>query len=252
LPTRAELDRLTVVLVRTRNPLNIGAAARAMSNFGVRHLRVVHPFEPAFREAVSAVGAVDLLRGAKHYDSVTEAVADCMLVVGTTAGRREYQQPLRRLEHGARLIRKRLPSAPVALLFGSEKSGLSNKELSHCHWLMRITTAKENISMNLGQAVAVALYELTRDPKAPQLAEKYPPAASREVERITASLLQSLRTSGFLGRRQIKTAEERIRRLVRRIQIPARDTDAWLGMLRQINWKIESGMPPEPDPTEDA
>ena len=247
--TRAQLDRLVVVLVATRNPLNIGAAARAMSNFGFPHLRVVNVFEPAFREARSAVGASALLKAAEHYTSLAEAIADCTLVVGTTAGRREFQQPLRRLEDGAALIRRRAGSGRVALLFGSEKFGISNKHLSHCHWLMRIPTVDANISMNVGQAVAVCLYELTRDAKAPRLPEKYPLAASREVERITESLLYVLTTSGFLGRRQVKTAEERIRRLVRRIHLPARDTDAWLGMLRQIIWKIDQGSTAPPTPT---
>src|ERR1039457_1226565 len=80
------LDNLRVVLVATRNPLNIGAAARAMSNFGVRRLRVVNPYEAAFREARSAVGAAGLLARAEQYGSVAEAVADCRLVGGTTAG----------------------------------------------------------------------------------------------------------------------------------------------------------------------
>src|SRR6202790_1094635 len=115
----SDLDNLRVVLVATRNPLNIGAAARAMSNFGVRRLRVVNPYEPAFREARSAVGASGLLASAEVYDSVAEAVADCALVVGTTAVRhRELHHPLRRLEIGARLISKHLASSRVALLFG--------------------------------------------------------------------------------------------------------------------------------------
>ena len=98
-----DLDNLRVVLVATRNPLNIGAAARAMSNFGVRRLRVVNPYEAAFREARSAVGASGLLAKAEQYESVAEAVADCRLVVGTTAaGRRELQHRLRRLDDGAR------------------------------------------------------------------------------------------------------------------------------------------------------
>ena len=79
--TAAELERLRVVLVNTRNPLNIGAAARAMSNFGVSSLRVVNPYEPGFREAKSAVGAAALLKKAEQYDSVAEAVADCTLVL---------------------------------------------------------------------------------------------------------------------------------------------------------------------------
>src|ERR1700737_264951 len=95
LVTPEELDRLRVVLVSTRNPLNIGAAARAMSNFGFMHLRVVNPYEAAFREARSAVGASALLASAQEYTKVAEAVADCTVVVGTTAGpHRELQHPL--------------------------------------------------------------------------------------------------------------------------------------------------------------
>jgi len=102
-------DNLRVVLVATRNPLNLGAAARAMSNFGFAHLRVVNPYEPFFREARSAVGASALLSGAQQYKTVADAVADCSLVVGATAGRhRELHHPLRRLEDGARLIRRQL------------------------------------------------------------------------------------------------------------------------------------------------
>src|ERR1700684_1210879 len=105
--TQAKTDRLCVVLVAPRNPLNIGAAARAMSNFGFHRLRVVNPFEPSFREARSAVGASGILADAEQFESVAEAVADCTLVVGTTAVRnREIQHPLKRLELGARLIRK--------------------------------------------------------------------------------------------------------------------------------------------------
>jgi tRNA C32,U32 (ribose-2'-O)-methylase TrmJ len=108
LAAKGNLDRLRVVLVSTRNPLNIGAAARAMSNFGVSKLRVVNPFTPAFREAVSAVGAADLLQNAEEFSTVAEAIGDCSLVVGTTAAKdRELQHPLRVLQDGARIIRKR-------------------------------------------------------------------------------------------------------------------------------------------------
>src|SRR5262249_24781913 len=85
LTASAELAHLCVVLVATRKPLNIGAAARAMSNFGFSHLRVVIPYEPAFREARSAVGAAELLKNAQEHKSIADAVADCTLVVGTTA-----------------------------------------------------------------------------------------------------------------------------------------------------------------------
>src|ERR1051325_8245422 len=125
-------SEVRVVLVETRNPLNIGAAARAMANFGFARLRVVKPYEVAFREARSAVGAAPLLPAAEEFSSVADAIAECRLVIGTTSvGHRELQHPIRRLEYGARLIHRALANAPVALLFGSEKFGLSNDDLSH-------------------------------------------------------------------------------------------------------------------------
>jgi TrmH family RNA methyltransferase len=244
MPAPADLNRLRIVLVAARNPLNIGASARAMSNFGCRHLRVVSPYEAGFREARSAVGASAVLADAEEYKTVAEAVADCTLVVGTTAVRhRDLQHTLRRLEDGARLIRKRLRlgSNRVALLFGSEKFGLSNEAMSHCHWLVRIPTQDENISMNLGQAVAVCLYELIRDGKAARQKEKLPLAAAVEVERFTAVLLENLFASGYLSRRRVADAELRIRRLVRRLNLPARDAVIWVGIMRQLLWKMRSG-----------
>jgi TrmH family RNA methyltransferase len=239
-----EFDHLRVVLVAARNPLNIGAAARAMSNFGFRHLCVVNSYKVAFHEARSAVGASVVLASAEEYKTVAEAVADCTLVVGTTAVRhRELQHPLRRLEYGTRLIRKQLGSSRVAILFGSEKFGLSNAALSHCHWLMRIPTCEENISMNLGQAVAVCLYELVRNAKAARTTEKVKSASSAELERITTTLLEAMRASGYLDRRPIADVDERMRRLVRRLNLPARDAVVWLGILRQIVWKLRSGKP---------
>jgi TrmH family RNA methyltransferase len=236
---QAELDRLCVVLVAPRNPLNIGAAARAMSNFGFLHLRVVNPYDVAFREARSAVGASQVLAKAVEYKSVADAVADCTLVVGTTAVRhRELQHPLKRLEHGARVIRKQLASGRVALLFGTEKFGLSTTDLSHCHWLLRIPTREEHISMNLGQAVAVCLYELRRDSKAVLRPEKVKRASAGEFERITGVLLEALRASGYVNPRAESLTEEKVRRLVRRLNLQTEDAELWLGMLRQILWKV--------------
>src|SRR5438067_4970835 len=165
------MNRLRVVLVAPRNPLNIGAAARAMSNFGVSELRLVNPYDVAFREARSAVKAHAVLEHAREYATVGDAVADCALVVGTTAiGHRILEHPMRRVELGGKLIAKKLTTAPVALLFGSEKFGLANEDLSHCHWLTRIPSREEHASMNLGQAVAICLYEIIRNPAAAKAA----------------------------------------------------------------------------------
>jgi TrmH family RNA methyltransferase len=258
-----EFSNVRIVLVDTRNPLNIGAAARAVSNFGFSSFRLVHPYDVAFQGARSAVGAAKILETAEVYETLAEAIADCTLVVGTTAiGHRELHLPLRRLEAGARIIQKHLAQksatrttagkkkknavAPkpnrVALLFGSEKYGLSNQDLGHCHWLMRIPTREEHISMNLGQAVSICLYELIRDPKSTakfeRLPEKEIPANAGEVERFTKVLSEALSLSGFLDRRTVADADDRIRRLVRRLKLPARDADMWTGIMRQIVWKL--------------
>jgi len=239
LPIPAEFEGLRVVLVDVRNPLNIGAAARAMSNFGVPHLRVVNPYDVAFQNARSAVGAAPTLAAAEVYKTVAEGVADCSLVVGTTAvGHRDLQHSLVRLEKGARLIRKHLTTGRCALLFGSEKFGLSNLDMSHCHWLMNIPTREQHSSMNLGQAVAVCLYELIRDAKAVTKPAPGNPASSGEVERITDTLLDALRASEYPKLNTSKTFHAAVRRMVRRLRLQPGDAEFLLGMLRQMLWKM--------------
>jgi tRNA/rRNA methyltransferase len=221
-------------LVSPRNPLNIGAAARAMSNFGFGRLRLVNPYHVAFQEARSAVHAHKILRDAEEFPTLAEAIADCRLVVGTTAlGHRELQHTLRAVEYGGRLIRKRLAAAPVALLFGSEKFGLSNEDMSYCHWLLRIGTEG---SMNLGQAVAVCLYELVRNPVPPK-PDKRKPATADELDRLTARLTEVLEKSGYM---HSEGDDAKIRRLVRRMDLAGHDAEIWLGMIRQIAWKLKS------------
>jgi tRNA/rRNA methyltransferase len=240
-------DPLRIVLVTPRNPLNIGAAARAMSNFGFTQLRLVNPYDVAFKEARSAVNSHYILENAEIFPTVADAVADCGLVAGSTSvGHRELQLPLHRLEPAAELIRERfISNQPVALLFGSEKFGLSNEDMSHCHWLLRIPTRDEHGSMNLGQAVAICLYELRRDSQA--AAQRFAPApiaTGGEFERITSLLLDLLNQSGYLNPSTTESSELKIRRLVRRLGLPAADTVTWLGIFRQILWKINKTSSP--------
>jgi TrmH family RNA methyltransferase len=233
MPTAGQLH---VILVRTRNPLNIGAAARAMSNFGFHSLRLVNPYSKAFREARSAVGAADVLKNAREFESVADAVADCSLVVGTTAGRnRSISHALETPAKSATLVRKRLRSQNVALLFGSEKTGLSTDDLSYCDWSIRIPT-QGNVSMNLGQAVAVCLYELAREgKKAP--AERPRRASSAQIERLNESLSELLAMSGYVKSSRA-LAGQKVRGLLRRLHISEEDAGLLQGMLRQIGWKI--------------
>lgn len=234
-----QADRLRVVLVKPRNPLNIGAAARAMSNFGFRRLRVINPFEVAFREARSAVGALDVLAAAEQFKSVADAVADCGLVIGTTAVRhRRLQHPLRPLNQSGNLIRKQLQSGVVALLFGSERVGLSTEDLGHCHWLIHIPTREAHLSMNLGQAVAVCLYELVRSATAKPSDKSTKRATAGDAERITESLLKALRISGYVKPSSETSTEGNVRRLIRRLNLQSDDAEVLQGILRQILWKL--------------
>ncbi|MBV9340211.1 MAG: RNA methyltransferase [Acidobacteria bacterium] len=236
----ALFNRLVVVLVEARNPLNIGAAARAMSNFGFRHLRLVNPYHVAFREAKSAVGASALLKNAREYEDVIQAVADCRLVVGTTGGRkRRVDHQLYSLKDGTPQIYKNVKTGKVAVLFGSEKHGLSNQDLSHCHWLMRIPTREEHPSMNLGQAVAVSLYELKRGERSSSRQQILEKARGEELNRLITILIEALYVSGYL-KAMNAAAEDKVRRLVHRLDFPAQDAHLWLGMLRQMLWKMRS------------
>src|SRR3954464_1597084 len=228
---------LHVILVRTRNPLNIGAVARAMSNFGFNSLRLVNPYTEPFREARSAVGAAQLLKDAREFTTVAEAVADCSLIVGTTALRnRKLPHALKSPAAAAPDIPKRLQSQDVAILFGSEKTGLAADDLSHCDWSVRIPTVG-NISMNLGQAAAVCLYEISRGAKGVSR-ESFERAASAQVERVERMLFELLLESGYVRPRTENLAQQKLRQMLRRFQISGRDAEILQGMLRQIGWKI--------------
>lgn len=211
-----------------------------MSNFGVSEFRLVNPYDPSFREARSAVGATSLLKKALLFSTVAEAVQDCSLTVGTTAAtNRQPQQPLQALDDGAKVIRRHLSSGRVALLFGSEKRGLSNDDMSHCHWLMRIPTRPQHASMNLGQAVAICLYALLGNHRWKPASQRVPTATSNAEERLTHLLLQCLKASGYVKSEADRLAEQKVRSLVRRLSLAEKDAETFLGMLRQILWKLE-------------
>lgn len=212
-----------------------------MSNFGFTELRLVNPYDVAFKEARSAVRAHYILEQARVFSNLSEAIEDCTLVVGTTAvGHRDLHLPLYRLESAGSLLNEHLSSeSPAALLFGSEKFGLSNDDMSHCHWLLRIPTRDEHGSMNLGQAVSICLYELIREGSAAGARFDPPPQASaEETERFTALLLDLLSRSGYVREHTEQSTEMKIRRLVKRMGPPAGDAETWLGILRQILWKV--------------
>ncbi|MFP5227368.1 MAG: RNA methyltransferase, partial [Acidobacteriota bacterium] len=230
---------LRVVLVQCRNPLNIGAAARAMANFGFGHLRVVEPYDVAFRQARSAVAAEPVLAAAQECASVAEAVADCALVVGTAEGRgRSPHAPLERLEAvTAEMLEALRGGAKVAVLFGSEKKGLSNQALSRCQRVLRIPTEDAQPSMNLGQAVAVVLYELARVGNPAPLREAAALASAADRERLIALLAEMVERSDERDASG-PAPEETMRRLLRRFPLTGSEAREWMGVVRRVLRKL--------------
>jgi TrmH family RNA methyltransferase len=255
-----------VVLVRPRNPLNIGAAARAMANFGFRDLVLVDPYAPVWEEARSAVGAEEIIESAQAVQTLIEAVGDAAVVLGTTSGsRRNLDRELIPLHELAKWLRQSRGSAPkpeshrpprtpdgkdqrpagkAALLFGSEKTGLSNEHLSHCHGLVRIRTASSCPSMNLGQAVAVCCYELAR---AGIVSNAEPavrlhlsaPANLQSLEHIFARATRVLEEVGYLKPKSREATLTKLRRLMIELRLTNSDAKILGGVLAQIEWKLK-------------
>jgi tRNA/rRNA methyltransferase len=261
-----QLTRTVIVLVRARNPANIGAVARAMHDFGFPTLRIVNEFPVPFEAAKSAVDASAVLSSATTHTTLAEAIADCTLIVGTTAvGERELRHELLILPEAAPRICTELasPERRTALLFGSEKTGLSNDELSFCHFLLTIPMHEHeglrHPSMNLGQAVAVCLWELVRhtnpnsgpppvaqrrvgsNPLTPPDESTYIPADSASLERLHSLLTEVLEATEYTRRHAANCDPAHIRRLIRRIGVDAIDAPVWMGILRQVLWKLGSG-----------
>ena len=240
--------RLCIILVNTRNPLNIGAVARAMANFGASQLRLVAPYDMAFREARSAVGARGLLASAQVYPSVAEAVADCTLVVGTTAAtNRSVSLPLVPLPQAAPQIAEATHGGKVALLFGSEKRGLANDDMSYCHRLMRIPTTEQAPSLNLAQSVVVVLYELARTSGTPLASGALPPtdvpANLQSLLRLAEVMHETLECSGYYSEAAAASAEQQLRRLLLRMSLAEPESEILIGMFRQILWKLRANPP---------
>lgn len=152
-----------VVLVRPRDPNNIGAAARAMANFGLSDLRVVEPFAVAWREATSAVCAEDIMAAAHQFNSLDEALADTTYSFAATALRnRNLEQPIITSHQLSESV-SRLPHGKIALVFGNEKTGLSGEDIERCRAVLNIPTVAKQPSINLAQAVILTCYELSKN-----------------------------------------------------------------------------------------
>ncbi len=230
---------MRIVLVRPRNPLNIGAAARAMANFGLDDLALVEPYTTAWETARSARAGAKVLRHARVYPGLAEALADCALAVGTTDGAaRSPELPLETWPQ----VAAALPAGRTALIFGSEKTGLSVEDLSHCHRLARIPTLAGAPSMNLGQAVAVCAYELRRQalpgrPRARAWAEALGEAkliGSPERERLLNAWYPLLEQLGAIQAVHRTSQTRALRAMLLRWRLTPADERRLLGLARQL------------------
>jgi TrmH family RNA methyltransferase len=243
-----------VVLVSPRNPLNIGASARAMANFGFANLTVVAPFAEHWREAKSAVGAPDLLKNARETTSLAEALADSTLVIGTgTLMHRNPEQPVMPLPQLAPLVADELcRGGRASIVFGPEKHGLTREDLSYCHVLVEIPTDERQPSMNLGQAVALCLYELIRSN--PQNEGRHPTSqrnkeaefkgTSAELDRLAGVIIEAMRVSDYSPRSMAKANEHDLRLILRRLQFKRGDLRRGLGLFRRILRRLQKAGPP--------
>ncbi len=237
--TSAQRDCFDVVLVSPRNPLNIGAVARAMANFGFTRLSVVAAYEPHWREARSAVGAPELLANARECPSVAEAVAKSTLVLGTgTVTFRKPDQPVVPLPRLAPLVEAELArGGRIAILFGSEKHGLSRDDLSYCHALVEIPTDPRQPSMNLGQAAAVCLYELAQLRTMLAAAGPAPTGSavdSADLERLASLIEETMLAAHYSPASMQETNRHDLRVLLRRLHLAPLDSRRIFGLFRRI------------------
>lgn len=236
--TAKQRDQLDVVLVSPRNPLNIGAVARAMANFGLARLAVVAPFAAHWREARSAVGAPTLLHDAHQTATLAEALADATLVLGT--GTLTYRKPEQRvvsLPALAPLVAAEFArGGRVAFVFGPEKHGLTREDLSFCHVLVEIPTDPQQPSMNLGQAVAVCLYELSARtntaPPADTPASSQVPSAT--LDRLGTLIEETMSAAGYSPESMQEANRHDLRLMLRRLGLNAHDTRRALGYFRRV------------------
>lgn len=155
--------QISFVLVKPRNPQNIGAAARAMGNFGFEDLRLVRPWAPTWQEAKSAVGASPILKKAKVFDSIEKAAAQANIIIATTAlkNRKPFQQILTLNKIDTFL--KENKDKKIALLFGSEKTGLTSEDIDRTDYILNIPTSAKVPSINLAQAVILCCWEFAKN-----------------------------------------------------------------------------------------
>ncbi|WP_053980035.1 tRNA (cytosine(32)/uridine(32)-2'-O)-methyltransferase TrmJ [Marinagarivorans algicola] len=238
---RPEFDRIRMVLVNTSHPGNIGAAARAIKNMGLSRLVLVAPKDfPADQAQWRAAGALDVLENAIVVDTLDEAIADCQLVVGTSARGRRIPWPLvSPRECGDKVYAEaKHAEHEVAIVFGREDRGLTNEELHKCQYHVHIPANPAYSSLNIAAALQVIVYEIRMSALAfeagqPITFEEWdmPPASQKEIEHYFEHLQTLLEQQGFLEEGNPRQTLTRLRRLYGRVRPDQMELNILRGML---------------------
>lgn len=261
------LHNIRIVLIETSHPGNIGACARAMKTMGLSALYLVRPkIFPSGEAIARAAGAEDILENATVCDSLERALSGCVLVIGSSARARTIEWPLLTPRECAARLVEESAAAPVALVLGCERTGLSNEELDRCHYLTRIAAAPGFSSLNLAAALQVFAYEIfLAQGVAPPEAGEHTPATcrdalvAREAEPVPDSIRGSLERLGaeqmelfyahlervlvrieFLNPRYPKKLMRRLRRLFNRARPDQNEMNILRGILTEIERKLSA------------
>ena len=240
---------IRIVLVAPSHPGNIGAAARAMKNMALGSLVLVRPRQFPHPEASArASGADDVLAGARVVDSLAEALAGCGFIAATTARDRDQYFRVADVRAAAARIVVEARRSPAAVLFGSERTGLTNEELEMAHVLLRIPAAAAYPSLNLAMAVQLVAYELYRAGGAAAVRSAplaAPLATAQELEQLYAHFAQVLQEIDFRDRTESGThLMSRIRRLLQRAELDHNEANILRGILTAVqNRRRHAGQP---------
>lgn len=244
----ARLERFAFVLFRPKFAGNVGSVARVLKNMGLADLRLVAPMVFDRRAAAAmAVHAKDVLDSARTFQTLVEAVADCTLTIGTTCRAGPYRKATRPLREALSALAAEVSREKVAVIFGPEDTGLTNRELKLCHRLITIPTAPEYASLNLAQAAALVAYELrmafelTAAKRLPAASGDDVHACAAEVDAMLERMAQALVAIGFLPADNPDHIMFAVRALYSRTRLSPRELDILNGIARHVKWFAEGG-----------
>lgn len=231
-----QLNQIQIILVETSHSGNIGSTARALKTMGMNHLRLVSPKQPIDEQAIAlAAGAKDVLDNAQIYETFDDAIADCQLVIGTSARLRHLQNSLIEPRKCGEIAMQRAEQGKVAVVFGRERVGLTNEELLKCHYHLHFPTNPDYGSLNLAMAVQLACYEirmawlnLQNNPQITPLAD-YPSAEA--LEHFFQHTEQLYKKLGFIRNEAVML---KLRRLYQRAELETNELNLLRGMLTAV------------------